>query len=152
MGPRSPRMAPAATCRRGRPAPRTARPIAAAGIRRHRSLVAPPLGDSRPQRAPAASLSGASLYSTTAVDNARLSRSLVIDYICLSPRFGLTINSCNLRANGPPEDGDCARRRTMSRVLVVDDDQGMRNVVKTVLERRGHDVTAAEDGRSAITA
>jgi len=40
----------------------------------------------------------------------------------------------------------------MSRVLVVDDDQGVRNVVKTVLERRGYDVTAAEDGRSAITA
>jgi DNA-binding response OmpR family regulator len=40
----------------------------------------------------------------------------------------------------------------MSRVLVVDDDEAVRNAIKTVLEHQGFDVVLAEDGRSGIAA
>jgi len=39
----------------------------------------------------------------------------------------------------------------MARILVVDDEPDIREVVGGVLERAGHDVTAAEDGTSAAT-
>lgn len=37
----------------------------------------------------------------------------------------------------------------MARILVVDDEPDIRDVVGEVLERAGHDVTAAEDGTTA---
>lgn len=40
----------------------------------------------------------------------------------------------------------------MSRVLVIDDDVGVRTVIKTVLERQGFEVVAAADARSGLTA
>ena len=38
----------------------------------------------------------------------------------------------------------------MSRVLVVDDESGIRKVVRDALERAGHEVEAAVDGREAL--
>ena len=40
----------------------------------------------------------------------------------------------------------------MPRVLVIDDDIGIRTVIKTVLERQGFEVAVAADGRSGIAA
>jgi DNA-binding NtrC family response regulator len=40
----------------------------------------------------------------------------------------------------------------MPRVLVIDDDVGVRTVIKTVLERQGFAVVVAADGRSGIAA
>lgn len=37
------------------------------------------------------------------------------------------------------------------RILVVDDDQAVRTLVRTVLERAGYEVTTARDGREAIS-
>lgn len=38
----------------------------------------------------------------------------------------------------------------MARILVIDDDAPVRTTVKLLLERRGHDVVAADDGRSGL--
>jgi CheY-like chemotaxis protein len=40
----------------------------------------------------------------------------------------------------------------MSRILVVDDDTAVRGAIKTVLERDGHDVVLAGDGRAGVSA
>jgi CheY-like chemotaxis protein len=40
----------------------------------------------------------------------------------------------------------------MARVLIVDDDQGLRKFIRVVLERAGHHVTEAEDGRRGVEA
>ena len=39
----------------------------------------------------------------------------------------------------------------MSRILVVDDDDQMRTVLRLILEREGHTVSDAADGRQALT-
>lgn len=38
----------------------------------------------------------------------------------------------------------------MARIQVIDDDQAVRMTIKLVLERAGHDVSLAEDGRKGI--
>ena len=38
----------------------------------------------------------------------------------------------------------------MARILVVDDDQAVRTVAKTVLELNGHEAVIAEDGRAGL--
>lgn len=38
----------------------------------------------------------------------------------------------------------------MARILVVDDDPGIRQLLTDVLEIEGHDVTVAEDGQAAV--
>jgi DNA-binding response OmpR family regulator len=38
----------------------------------------------------------------------------------------------------------------VANILVVDDDDTMRSLVKTVLERRGHDVSEARDGAEGL--
>ena len=38
----------------------------------------------------------------------------------------------------------------MANVLVVDDDDDMRRLIKTILERRGHHVREASDGNSGL--
>lgn len=40
----------------------------------------------------------------------------------------------------------------MARVLIVDDDQGLRKFIRVVLERAGHEVSEAEDGRRGVEA
>ena len=40
----------------------------------------------------------------------------------------------------------------MARVLVVDDDDNMRALIKTILQRRGHDVCVARDGLEGLAA
>ncbi len=40
----------------------------------------------------------------------------------------------------------------MSRILVVDDDTAVRNAIKIVLERDGHEVVAAGNGRAGVAA
>src|SRR5262249_19186483 len=59
-----------------------------------------------------------------------------------------------------PHDGRAGRRRAlrdpaaagvaMSRVLVVDDESGIRKVVRDALEREGHEVETAVDGQEAL--
>lgn len=36
------------------------------------------------------------------------------------------------------------------RILIIDDDPGIRGLIKAVLTRRGHDVTEASDGREGL--
>src|SRR4051794_15537621 len=38
----------------------------------------------------------------------------------------------------------------MARILVVDDDQAIRTVTKTVLEMNGHEAVLVEDGRAGL--
>ena len=38
----------------------------------------------------------------------------------------------------------------MKRILVVDDDEAIRNLLKTILEREGYEVSSAADGKEAI--
>ena len=38
----------------------------------------------------------------------------------------------------------------MARILVIDDDDNMRSLIKTILERRGHDVNEARDGLEGL--
>jgi CheY-like chemotaxis protein len=38
----------------------------------------------------------------------------------------------------------------VARILVVDDDDNMRSLIKTILERRGHEVTVARDGLEGL--
>ncbi len=38
----------------------------------------------------------------------------------------------------------------MARILVIDDDKGIRNMLKVLLERAGHEITEAVDGREGI--
>ncbi|MEZ4526783.1 MAG: response regulator [Desulfobacterales bacterium] len=38
----------------------------------------------------------------------------------------------------------------MARILVIDDDKEIRNMLKTLLERAGHEITEAADGRDGI--
>jgi DNA-binding response OmpR family regulator len=38
----------------------------------------------------------------------------------------------------------------MKHILVVDDDEGIRNLLKAILEREGYEVSAAADGKAAI--
>ena len=38
----------------------------------------------------------------------------------------------------------------MARILVVDDDDNLRTVLRTALENAGHEVTDANDGRAAL--
>jgi CheY-like chemotaxis protein len=45
-----------------------------------------------------------------------------------------------------------AREVFLARILVVDDDYQVRKMVMTLLQRAGHDVTIANNGRSAIEA
>jgi two-component system, cell cycle sensor histidine kinase and response regulator CckA len=40
--------------------------------------------------------------------------------------------------------------RKLGRLLLVDDDEAVRNVVATILRRAGHDVTVARDGKHAL--
>ena len=40
----------------------------------------------------------------------------------------------------------------MSRILVVDDDTAVRGAIKTVLERDGHEVVLAGNGRAGVSA
>jgi PAS domain S-box-containing protein len=40
--------------------------------------------------------------------------------------------------------------RKLGRLLLVDDDEAVRNVVATILRRAGHDVTVARDGKQAL--
>lgn len=44
------------------------------------------------------------------------------------------------------------RDRDMARILLAEDDSGMRQFLAQSLRRAGHDVSAAEDGESAATA
>ena len=39
----------------------------------------------------------------------------------------------------------------MAKVLVVDDDDNMRRLIKTILERRGHEVSEARDGLQGLS-
>jgi CheY-like chemotaxis protein len=39
----------------------------------------------------------------------------------------------------------------MAKVLVVDDDDNMRRLIKAILERRGHEVSEARDDREALS-
>jgi CheY-like chemotaxis protein len=39
----------------------------------------------------------------------------------------------------------------MARILIVDDDNAVRTTIKLLLERAGHSVVAASDGRSGLT-
>ncbi|MBI4249945.1 MAG: response regulator [Elusimicrobia bacterium] len=45
------------------------------------------------------------------------------------------------------QDGDPAKKKT---ILVVDDERGMREVLKRILEDENHQVLLAEDGESAL--
>ena len=38
----------------------------------------------------------------------------------------------------------------MKHIMVVDDDEAIRNLLKTILEREGYEVSAAADGKEAI--
>ena len=38
----------------------------------------------------------------------------------------------------------------MAKILVVDDDDNMRRLIRTILERRGHQVTEARDGLEGL--
>ena len=38
----------------------------------------------------------------------------------------------------------------MARILIVDDDQGMREFMEIMLEKEGHDVTSAENATKAL--
>jgi CheY-like chemotaxis protein len=40
----------------------------------------------------------------------------------------------------------------MARILVIDDDDAVRNATRIMLQAHGHDVVAAEDGKSGIEA
>lgn len=40
----------------------------------------------------------------------------------------------------------------MSRILVVDDDNAVRLSIKIILEKEGHDIVLARDGRAGLTA
>ena len=40
----------------------------------------------------------------------------------------------------------------MAQILVIDDEQGIRETVRVALERMGHEVIAHEDGRSGLAA
>ena len=42
------------------------------------------------------------------------------------------------------------RKSQMPRILVVDDEEGIRELLETVLRRRGHDVLLADSGRKAL--
>ena len=39
----------------------------------------------------------------------------------------------------------------MASILVVDDDDNMRRLIRTILERRGHEVSEARDGLEGLT-
>ena len=39
----------------------------------------------------------------------------------------------------------------MARILVIDDDQAIRTTIRLLLEREGHDVELAEDGRKGLS-
>jgi two-component system cell cycle sensor histidine kinase/response regulator CckA len=51
-----------------------------------------------------------------------------------------------------PDEATLARWRTTGTVLVVDDENGVRELLKSVLERAGFTVVIAEDGREAVEA
>ena len=52
--------------------------------------------------------------------------------------------------NSEPERGTGTRNRAQARLLVVDDERSMRELLSIVLRREGYDVTLAENGRAAI--
>jgi CheY-like chemotaxis protein len=43
------------------------------------------------------------------------------------------------------------RERGVASILVVDDDDNMRRLIRTILERRGHEVSEARDGLEGLT-
>jgi CheY-like chemotaxis protein len=43
-------------------------------------------------------------------------------------------------------------RAHVAKILVVDDDANMRRLIRTILERRGHEVSEARDGREGLAA
>jgi signal transduction histidine kinase/CheY-like chemotaxis protein len=51
-----------------------------------------------------------------------------------------------------PDEATLARWRTTGTALVVDDENGVRELLKSVLERAGFTVVIAEDGREAVEA
>jgi len=54
-------------------------------------------------------------------------------------------------ALGLIEEGLMSREKTVARVLVVDDDESMRELVRHLLEAAGHEAWTATGGRAALT-
>src|SRR5262245_17088030 len=56
---------------------------------------------------------------------------------------------------GVPASARCwsrERRRAMGRILVIDDDEMVRGIIRTALERAGYAVVEAENGESGLAA
>src|SRR5216684_2139350 len=58
------------------------------------------------------------------------------------------------KTDAAPEKTDASPAKTdaAARLLVVDDERSMRELLSIVLRREGYDITLAENGRSAIDA